>query len=207
MYSFTRRSAPGGKPPRATEGGTDGRRSSATGRRGRVCKRAISQLDRAPGAVSGGVISAGNISAVSATVSDVAMSPRSLFRNTARSGANKAPRLIPSSMLWFVRANIARACRSAPAIWRSRSTARSIPDRSPSLAPIATIHSRRNRSRKQRSSMARADNSVSMPVRAWDASDQRRSIDETSKTAASFPLSAKIGAPEQLSEVFRARKC
>jgi hypothetical protein len=57
---------------------------------------------------------------------------------------------------------------------------------------------RRKCSRKNRSSMARAEVTVRAPVRACALSERPGSIADTSSTASNRPSAPKIGAPEQL---------
>src|SRR5712692_8511077 len=71
----------------------------------------------------------------------------------------------------------------------------------------ATIHSRRNCSRKNRSSMARADLTVRAPVSACAPSESSVSMADTSQTAISLPSAPNTGAPEQLKSMCRDLKC
>ena len=66
---------------------------------------------------------------------------------------------------------------------------------------------RRKCSRKNRSSMARAEVTVRAPVRACARSERPGSIADTSSTASNRPSAPKIGAPEQLKFICRDRKC
>src|SRR6267154_2934706 len=77
----------------------------------------------------------------------------------------------------------------------------------PCGAATATIHSRRNCSRKSRSSIALADLTVRAPVSACAASESSGSIADTSKTAISLPSAPNTGAPEQLKSMCRNLKC
>ena len=125
-----------------------------------------------------------NYALATATAKRVWISVRSLRRKRSRSRSKLSMRDV-------------RAARFAPTMRWLPSIASSMPIAPPSGGATATIHSRRNCSRKNRSSMARADLTVRAPVSACAPSESSGSMADTSKTAISLPSAPNTGAPEQ----------
>jgi hypothetical protein len=207
-YSRTRRIAPADSPPCGC-GAAGGSFSSVSieSKRGRVCRALfIGSLEELL-VWSGGVTSAGRLSLLPTSSIRVKMSVRSLRRNGSTCRSKIVHKLIPARSPRSSSKKDLRATRFAPTMHWSASIASSTPGTPPSGGATAMIHSRRNCSRKNRSSMARADFVVRAPVSACARSESSGSIADTSKTALSLPSTPNTGAPEQLKFTCRDLKC
>ena len=162
-----RRSMAGDNPPRALAGLGVRRLIARVSSRGLRRSSSLSERDQRDKAGSGGVMIAGQNSALLRGLTSVRISPRSMCRNSSSFCSKKAHKPTPCSRRsCSERVRTRRALRSAPTIRRSRSTEISIAGLKSPGDQIARIHSLQNCFRNKRSSIARADATVSAPVKA-----------------------------------------
>ena len=156
---------------------------------------------------SGGVTSAGRLSLLPARSNRVEISIGSLRRKRPGSRSKIVHKLMPAASPRSSSRRDLRATRFAPVMRWSPSTASNMPEAPPSGGATATIQSRRYCSRKNCSSMARADFTARAPVSACAPSESSGSMADTSRTAISLPSAPNTGAPEQLKSLCLDLKC